>query len=259
MEIRPDLTILLATLNERSALPGLMQGIKALNLQRVELVFVDDGSTDGTREFLTDLAKEDPSVRVIFHEGRRTLSVAHNEGLEAAKGEVVLVMDSDLQHPIEAIPRILERLGSEADLVVASRYTPGGSPGRRPALRAVTSRVAELTAKLLLPEARRVRDPLSGFFAFRRNAFPTTFNLIRGYKLLLLLLAMSRPGRVVEVPYDFRLRVNGSSKIFRGVKFVPTFLSEVLVARRLSSSYRLGLESRIGRTAVSTIDNRDQP
>jgi dolichol-phosphate mannosyltransferase len=246
-------------LNERSALPDLMKGIRALNLPSLELIFIDDGSTDGTRDFLTDLAREDHQIRVIFHDGRRTLTRAQCEGLEAANGELVLVMDSDLQHPIDVIPKILEQLRSRADLVVASRYVPGGSPGSRPVLRAVTSRVAELIAKLLLPEARPVRDPLSGFFAFRRDVFPPTFHLIRGYKLLLLLLATSPPGRVVEVPYYFQPRVNGSSKIFRGVRFVPIFFSEVLIARRLSSGYRRGLVREDGRMSVPAAIDHNHP
>jgi len=144
------------------------------------------------------------------------------------------VMDADLQHPPELVKRFIEQLDAGAALVVASRYVPGGSPGRRPPLRAVISRSAEWTAKLLLPAARAVSDPVSGFFAFRRAAFVPLDPGYRGYKLLLFLLVMCRGQELREVPFAFEPRTEGASKVTSGLAFVRLFLIEVLLARRLA-------------------------
>ena len=123
-----------------------------------------------------------------------------------------------------------------AALAIASRYAPGGSPGPRPWLRAVISRGAEWTAKLLIPPARRVTDPVSGFFAFRRSVFVGLPEGQRGYKLLLFLLVMTEGLSVREVPFRFEPRTEGASKVTSGLGFVRLFLRETMLARRLHSS-----------------------
>ena len=228
----PRISIVLATLNERDALPPLLRSIRDLHLPPYELVVVDDGSTDGTREYVREASAADPSIRLIAHEGRRTLGPAQSEGLRGTRGEFIVVMDSDMQHPPEVVPRLIAELEAGATLVVASRYCNGGSAGRRPRLRSVISRTAEVIAKLLLPEARVVRDPLSGFFAVRQAAVVRGELPAKGYKLLLSLLVTLRGSRIVEVPYLFQDRRVGNSKITSSVRFVPIFLSEILIARR---------------------------
>jgi dolichol-phosphate mannosyltransferase len=148
------------------------------------------------------------------------------------------VMDADLQHAPELLPQLVGALDAGAAVVVASRYVPGGTPGPRPGLRAVISRGAEWTAKLLLPPARVVQDPVSGFFAFRRRLFVPLPPGTRGYKLLLFVLVMARGLDVREVPFRFEARTAGSSKVTSGLAFVRLFLAEVVLARRLAG--RLG-------------------
>jgi dolichol-phosphate mannosyltransferase len=150
----------------------------------------------------------------------------------------VVVMDADLQHPPELLPRFVEQLQGGAALVVASRYVSGGTPGARPPLRAVISRSAEGLAKLFLPAARAVRDPVSGFFAFRRDAYEPLPPGYRGYKLLLFLLVMCEGKGVREVPLRFEPRTEGASKVTSGLAFVRLYLAELLLAGRLAARRR---------------------
>jgi dolichol-phosphate mannosyltransferase len=233
---KPIVSIVLATLNERFGLPSLVDGLRSLPLPTYEILVVDDGSTDGTRELIAETARQDGRVRGLFHDGRRTLRQAQLEGVESAMGDYVVLMDADLQHPAAEVMRIVQELDAGADLVVASRYAPGGTAGRRPPIRAVVSRAAEVLAKACLPEARRVGDPLSGFFGFRREKFEPPKVRKGGYKLLLSLLVACKGHRIVELPYAFRERTDGESKILGSVRFVPIFLSELLSARRLRDS-----------------------
>jgi dolichol-phosphate mannosyltransferase len=146
------------------------------------------------------------------------------------------VMDADLQHPTEVIPSMLSRLEGGAAVVVASRYAPGGTAGSRSAGRIAISRGAEWTAKLLLPAARRVSDPISGFFGFRREVWIPLNSQYRGYKLLLFVLAMVDQRPVAEVPFRFEPRTEGASKVVQGPAFIRHFLIEAILARRLAGS-----------------------
>jgi len=229
---RPEVSIVLATLNERANLPVLVESIHSQTLPTHEIVVVDDGSTDGTRELLSLLSLRDSSVRPIFNDRPQTLTPAQCQGIAATRGEFVVIMDSDLQHPPRAIPDLVRKLEQGNDLVVATRYGVGASVGSRAYNRAIISRCAEILAKLLVPGARRTSDPISGFFAFRRDAYRPVNPKYRGYKLVLFLLSECRTKRVAEVSYHFCSRTNGSSKITRNWGFVKVFLIEAILARR---------------------------
>ena len=230
----PQLSIVLALLNERPSLPELFGRLAAVALPPWEAIVVDDGSTDGSREYLQKLAARDPRVRLIFHDARQTTVGAQCVAIEAARGRYVAIMDSDLQHPPELLAPLVRALDDGAALAIASRYAPGGTPGRRSIPRWLISRGAELTARTLLAPARRVADPVSGFFVFRREAFVPLAKGQRGYKLLLFLLVMTRTMPVREVPFHFEPRTEGASKVARGLSFVRVFLVEVVQARRLA-------------------------
>ncbi|HXQ48598.1 MAG TPA: glycosyltransferase [Thermoplasmata archaeon] len=235
---RPVVSIVLATLNERDNLPHVLDRIFRQSLPSCEVVVVDDGSTDGTREFVTDLAQREPRLRPIFHDGKQTTLRAQCQGIEAARGELLIVMDADLQHPPELIPEMVRELRTGAGLVVASRYAPGGSPGPRTRFRAVLSWGAERIAKLLLREARRVSDPVSGFFGFRRESFVPLDPRYRGYKLLLFVLVMNQGRRCAEVGFRFEPRTHGASKVTQSFDFIRVFLIETLLAKRLERTLR---------------------
>jgi len=228
----PRLSLVLATLNEAENLPRLVTAIDALSLPPLEMIFIDDGSTDGSRQFLDALASKDPRVRRIYHDGKQTTVRAQAQGILASQGEYLVVMDSDLQHPVSALPNLVRSLENGAALVVATRYRLGGSTGERSIGRALISRGAGTMAKLLLRDARRVSDPVSGYFGFRRDCYRPLDPELRGYKLLLFLLVMARGRPIAEVGYRFEPRASGTSKLTQGVAFLRIFLRELVVARR---------------------------
>ena len=232
----PVVSIILATLNERENLPEVLTRIWALSLPSLEVLVVDDGSTDGTREFLTEAARSEPRLRLRWHEGKQTTLRAQCQGIAESRGRFVIVMDADLQHPPEVLPAMVDRLADGAALVVGSRYAKGGSAGARDGIRGAISRGAELTAKLFLVDARPRSDPVSGLFAFRREVFRPLPPSWRGYKLGLFLLVMARGQRVDEVGFRFEARAGGSSKVTQNYRFIRFFLTELLLAKRLEGS-----------------------
>jgi dolichol-phosphate mannosyltransferase len=229
----PVVSIILATFNERENLPQLLDRLWAVPLPPLEVLVVDDGSTDGTREYLSEAARSEPRLRLRWHEGKQTTLRAQCQGIAESRGRFVIVMDADLQHPPEVLPAMVDHLTDGAALVVGSRYAKGGSAGARDGVRGVISRGAELTAKIFLSEARPVSDPVSGLFAFRREVFQTLPPGWRGYKLLLFLLVMARGQRVDEVGFRFEPRGSGSSKVTQNSRFIRFFLTELLLAKRL--------------------------
>ena len=242
----PELSLVLAVLNEGANLPELFARLQATSLPSWEVIVADDGSTDGSREYVAGLAASDPRVRTVLHDGRQTTVTAQAGAIAAARGRFVVIMDADLQHPPELLGRFVEELEGGAALVVASRYVAGGSPGPRPPLRAVISRAADGIAKLALPAARAVSDPVSGFFAFRREVFVPLTPGTRGYKLLLFLLVMCRGLGVREVPFRFEPRTEGASKVTSGLAFVRVYLIELILARRLARLLRASTGARAG-------------
>ncbi len=229
---------MLATLNERANLPEVVERIRAQRLPPFEILVVDDGSTDGTREYLAAIAASDPRIRPILHEGKQTTLRAQCQGIAASRGTVIVIMDADRQHPPETLPALIGRLQDGPALVVASRYAPGGSPGRRSFGRWVLSRGAEWAAKLFFAAARRVRDPVSGYFAFRREVWVPLDPRFRGYKLLLFVLAMAQSRPVGEVGFRFESREEGTSKVTASSAFLRLFLVEVFHARRFARELR---------------------
>lgn len=239
----PTVSLVLATLNERENLPELLDRILHQPLPPFEVIVVDDGSTDGSREILAAVGERDPRVRQIFHEGKQTTLRAQCQAIETARGRYLIVLDADLQHPPERIPQMVRELEGGTGVVVASRYAPGGTPGPRTASRWLLSRGAEAIAKIALPAARGVSDPVSGFFGFRREVFVPLNPLYRGYKLLLFVLVMNRKRRVAEVGFRFEPRTRGASKVTQTFQFVRVFLVEVLLARRLGRTLHFSAPS----------------
>jgi dolichol-phosphate mannosyltransferase len=241
---QPVLSIILATLNESRNLPQVVDRIRGQPLPPFEVIVVDDGSTDGTRAYLQEAAAADPRIRPILHEGKQTTLRAQCQGIEAASGRLVIIMDADLQHPPEILPKMVRALEQGAKLVVASRYAPGGSAGPRTLSRWAISRGAEWTAKALLRPARHVTDPVSGYFGFRKETWVSLDPTHRGYKLLLFLLVMAGSGPVAEVGFRFEPRTEGSSKVTQTSGFIRMFLVEVVLARRLAAELRRSVAGR---------------
>ena len=236
----PDVSVVWATLNEAANLPTLVARLRAIGLPGLEVIIVDDGSADGTREYVRALEFEDHRFRLLTHDGKQTTVRAQVQAIAVARGRYVVIMDADLQHPPELVPRLLERLDRGDLVAIASRYTKGGSPGPRNGIRALISRGAEWLARRFAPNARFVTDPVSGYFAFRREIFRPIDPRYRGYKLLLFVLAMLPDRRVSEVAFQFAPRLQGKSKLTENSQFFRLFLIELLLVRRTHRAIRRG-------------------
>jgi dolichol-phosphate mannosyltransferase len=221
-----QLTIIVPTFNEAPNVAELVertaaavQGIDA------ELLFVDD-STDDTPDRVRAAAESAAlPVRVIHREHPDGgLGGAVLAGLEAARADVCIVMDGDLQHPPETIPAMLDRhRAGDVDVVVASRYRSGGSSGGLAGHRRVwVSRLSTLLTKAMFPiRLRDVSDPMTGFFLVDRRALKLSALRPRGYKILLEILAR-KTLRAAEVPFAFDDRHGGHSKatMRQGIHFL---------------------------------------
>jgi dolichol-phosphate mannosyltransferase len=208
------LSIVVPTYNERERLPDLVNAIFAAYAAEqldAELIIVDDNSPDGTGRIADELAR-DHRIQVLHRAGKLGLGTAVVEGFRRATAPIVGVIDADLSHPPHLLPRmtaVMQQTG--ADVVVASRYIPGGGVRNWPLSRQVMSRTACLLARGLTP----VRDAASGFFLIRRELATGVTISAGGFKICLELLVRGRPSRVVEVPYVFEDRAAGESKMNR--------------------------------------------
>jgi len=211
-----QLSVIVPTFNERGNVAALVDRLEqALNGIRWEVVFVDDDSPDGTADAVREMAQVRPHVRCLHRIGRRGLSRAVVEGILATSSPYVAVIDADLQHDEALLPDMLERIRREPlDLIVGSRYCEGGSIGNWDTTRAKMSGFATSLARLIVKAD--LTDPMSGFFMIRRDAFLAAAKRLsgEGYKILLDVFASSpRPPRFVEMPYEFRTRLTGESKL----------------------------------------------
>jgi dolichol-phosphate mannosyltransferase len=211
-----DLTVVIPTLNEVGNIGPLLTKL-AVTLAGIEweAIFVDDGSTDGTPDLLTRIAQSDRRVRMVRRIGRRGLSSAVVEGALASTTPVIAVIDADLQHDERILPDLYRAIADDGEeLAIGTRYAGDGSTGEWDEKRLKISRFATALASPIMKT--RLSDPMSGFFAVRRDvlleAAPRLSNV--GYKILLDLVASSpRPLKVTEVGYTFGTRQSGESKL----------------------------------------------
>jgi dolichol-phosphate mannosyltransferase len=224
------LSLVLPTYNEADNLSRLVPRLaKALDGAGIgfEVIVVDDDSPDRTWAVVADLAREDSRVRCIRRQGQRGLATAVVAGWSAARGEILGVMDADLQYPPEHLLDLLWALVEDrADVAVSSRYAPGAHVGHWALRRAVVSRAAILLAKLALPRALwGLADPNSGCFLVRRRVIGGVELRPIGFKILIEVLARGRWQRVVEVPCAYEGRQAGKSKL--GARQTLQFVSHL--------------------------------
>ena len=212
----PELSLIVPTYCERQNITTLIERVhKSLSRNSYELIVVDDNSPDGTSELANGLSKQYP-VRVITRIDKRGLASAVVDGFKQARGEILGVIDADLQHPPEVLPELLENVRSGADVVIASRYVEGGGSEGWSASRKIISKGSKLLAQVLLPSVRGIKDPLSGFFLLRREVIDGVELSPIGYKILLEVLAKGKAREIAEVPYIFRVRERGTSNLTSG-------------------------------------------
>jgi len=228
--VYPPVSLVLPTYNETRNLPRLIPRLTRV-LERTgapfEIIVVDDDSPDGTGALAGEMARADPRLRVIRRRGERGLATAVVAGWKAAQGEILGVMDADLQYPPEGLPDLLEAIVEDAvDVVVASRYAPGARREGWSLRREIVSRGAILLAKLAVPRAlSRLRDPNSGYFLIRRRVIENVDLRPIGFKILIEVLARGRWQHVVELPQAYEGRREGKSKL--GSRQTVEFLSHL--------------------------------
>jgi dolichol-phosphate mannosyltransferase len=211
----PELAVVVPTYNERDNVPLIVDLLReALDGISFEVIFVDDNSPDGTAAAARAIGEADRRVRCIRRVGRRGLAGACLEGMLATQARYVAVLDADLQHDEALLPAMLQRLrDGDADLVVASRHIEDGSDAGLTGIRARISRFAGALAQRLLRV--KLSDPMSGFFMLRRAVVEDIAPSLssQGFKILLDIVATSRKLRILELPYVFRERRHGESKL----------------------------------------------
>ncbi len=211
----PELTIVVPTLEERENLSPVIAALESvLGGIDYEILFVDDDSPDGTAAAARELAQRNPRVRVLQRIGRRGLASAAVEGMLASSAPYLAVMDADLQHDESILPAMLAKLRhSSLDLVVATRVTEGGMdamPAHRRALSGLGRRLSTLIC------STELSDPMSGYFVLTRAYLDEVAHSLSGtgYKILLdLVVSARRPVKLAEIPYRFRPRLHGRSKL----------------------------------------------
>ena len=215
-----DLCVVVPVLNERDNIAPMVDALRvALDGIAWEVMFVDDDSRDGTREAVAALAVLDRRVRLLHRIGRRGLSTAFIEGAQASLAPYIAAIDGDLQHDERLLPRMFAVLRDEpVDIVIGSRYVAGGGTGDWDSRRAGMSSLATRLSQVVLRAP--VADPMSGFFMIRRSTFQLALRRLSalGFKILLDIIAsLPEPPVLRELPYEFRNRVAGESKLDAGV------------------------------------------
>lgn len=211
-------SLIIPTYNESENITHLISQLTSL-LDRplkgkYEIIIVDDDSPDLTWKIAQELTNEYPQVKVIRRQGEKGLSTAVIKGWQEAEGEILGVIDADLQHPPETLLKLWWEIEKGADLVVASRHVEGGGVSDWSLFRRFLSRGAQTLGLIILPGViGRVSDPMSGFFLVRRRCLDGCILSPLGYKILVEVLAKGKIGWISEVGYIFQERQEGESKV----------------------------------------------
>lgn len=217
-----SLSIIIPTYNEAGNIKPLFDGLSSAFAPIThEIIFVDDASPDGTAEVIRSLYGFGKTVSLLKRPRKLGLASAVMDGVRIAKGEWLLVMDSDLSHPPETARLLFEKRKS-ADLVIASRNAKGGGK-KWAASRDIISKGAEFLCRPFVNS--RTTDPMSGFFLVKKTILAGTRVRVRGYKILLNILYDNPKIPIAEVPYVFRPRHSGKTKL--GVSEIVNYLLDL--------------------------------
>jgi dolichol-phosphate mannosyltransferase len=233
-----SVSIIVPTLNEVENVEPLLEGIFVSGLEVLEVIFVDDGSTDGTADRVHELAERFPLRLLVRASATLGLSGAIVAGARAARGDLLVVMDADLSHPPSGIPDLVRPLQElTCDMVIGSRYVRGGSTPGWPLWRRIMSR----TASALAYPLTRVHDSMCGFFAISKPLLLDLAPTATGFKIAFeMIVHGGRHLRVREIPIAFHDRARGTSKM--SLQVALTFFLSWLAAvtRRKSKTYLTG-------------------
>jgi dolichol-phosphate mannosyltransferase len=208
-----DLTVIIPTFNEEENIAAIIEAVNGVFSEsgiHGEVLVVDDSSKDRTIPIVQGIADRRENVRLIVRKEDHGLSQSVVEGFGAAHSEILQVIDADFSHPPELIPRFYEAVRDGADIAIGSRYMKGGDIEQWPLKRRIISLGATAFGRMLFPE---VTDPVSGFFAVRREVVAGAPLAPRGYKILMEVLGRGRWRSFVEIPFVFKDREEGESKL----------------------------------------------
>ncbi|RMW37710.1 MAG: polyprenol monophosphomannose synthase, partial [Candidatus Nitrosopelagicus sp.] len=219
MDKKPQLSIILPTYNESENIVNILNSIKenVSKLIDTQAIVVDDNSPDGTGKIVEDYLKNlkkitNYTIKIVHRKTKDGLGSAILKGVQQATGDTIVVMDSDFSHPPQVIPKLVESIKKyQYDIAVASRYIKGGKIENWSAKRKLISKFATLIAKKGL--GIDTKDPMSGFFAFKKNILNGLNLDAIGYKILLEILVKTKNVSITEIPYTFQDRELGSSKL----------------------------------------------
>ena len=220
-----QISIIIPTYNESENIIKILHTIGEILPKSVstQAIVVDDNSPDGTGKLVEDYLKNvkkmaDYTIEIIHRKAKDGLGSAILKGIQQAKGDTIVVMDSDFSHPPQIIPKLIESIKKyQYDIVVASRYIKGGEIKGWSLKRKIISKFATLIAKKGL--GIHTKDPMSGFFAFKRNIIKGLNLDAIGYKILLEILVKTKNVSIKEIPYTFQDRELGSSKLSSKIIF----------------------------------------
>jgi len=210
-----DLSLVIPTFNEAHNLPVLLarifDALRECSL-KYEIWFIDD-STDSTPILLDELSKQHPCVHFIHRTTQRGLGSAVVDGFKKARGQWLIVMDADLQHPPETLPQVLSALQSGSDIVIPSRFIQGGSDGGLNIFRKAVSLTARTLGQWLIREFRSVTDCTSGYFGLHRRVIEGITLTPQSWKILMEILVKGHYQSLQEIPYPFAARDADESKM----------------------------------------------
>ena len=221
-------SLILPTYNEAESIVKTLDNLQKENITSLEIFVVDDNSPDGTFAIAAEYAEKHENIRVLLHEGERGLSPSVVYGFNKADGDILICMDADGQHRSCDLVKILAEFDDPSlDMAVGSRHVEGGGFTEKwNFFRSLFSRTASLAAQTVL--RTKVKDPMSGFFAVRKDSFRKVEKYLdpHGFKIMLevcFLLSLCEPHKIKESPIVFAMREAGKSKL--SAKIIKQYLS----------------------------------
>lgn len=208
-----DLSVIIPTFNEEANIRNIVTEVDNVFLKNGlhgEILVVDDNSSDGTIAIANELKKTKDNVRIIVRQTDHGLSQSVAEGFSCASSDVFVVIDADFSHPPALIPKMYHEIRAGNEVVIGSRYMVGGGIRKWPLKRRIISVGATFLGRLLFPD---VTDPVSGFFAIRKDVVSNAPLKPKGYKILLEVLGKGTWQKDKEIPFEFVDRETGTSKL----------------------------------------------